>query len=90
MSSKLAGLRDDNERLNRNTAELLKLRGRLVCCVETSPIRSTWAGSSNDLAKTWTIGQTKWSQDWKNAGLNSPEAAFETYHWAAANTNVQR
>ncbi|MEK7675701.1 MAG: hypothetical protein AAB676_07700, partial [Verrucomicrobiota bacterium] len=89
MSSKLAGLRDDNERLNRNTAELLKLRGEVGVLRRDLADTKHLAGSSNDLAKTWTIGQTKWSQDWKNAGLNSPEAAFETYHWAAANTNFQ-
>ncbi len=89
MSSKLAGLRDENERLNRNTAELLKLRGEVGVLRRDLADTKHSVESSNDLAKTWTIGQTKWSKDWKNAGLSSPEAAFETYHWAAANTNFQ-
>ena len=46
-ASRLAGLRDDNERLNRNTAELLKLRGE-VGMLRGQATRARSAEQEND------------------------------------------
>ncbi len=88
-TNRLAALSQDNERLNQNTTELLKLRGRIGLLRRELADANHLLGFSNELARTWTIGQTKWPNDWRNAGLGSPEAAFETYQWAAANSDFQ-
>ncbi|MCW5553659.1 MAG: sigma-70 family RNA polymerase sigma factor [Verrucomicrobiae bacterium] len=88
-TNRLAALSQDNERLNQNTTELLKLRGRVGLLRRELADANHLLGFSNELARSWTIGQTKWPNDWRNAGLSSPEAAFETYQWAAANSDFQ-
>ncbi len=86
---RLAALRDENERLNENTSDLLRLRG------EVTRLRNEarqWAASSqgNQAAGVWSREGIAWLPKWKDAGLSSPEAAMETYCWSLANTNVDR
>jgi RNA polymerase sigma factor (sigma-70 family) len=90
----LARLRDDNERLNRNTAELLKLRGQvggLLGELADAKRRANQSDSpTDDLTKTWVIGGIKWTPASTDLGLGSPDAAVQTYWWAVANTNSER
>jgi len=90
----LATFRGDNERLNRDTAELLRLRGQVGALrqelAETKRRTNQPDSPTDDLAKTWAIGGIKWSPASKDVGLRSPEAAVQTYWWAVSNTNAER
>ncbi|MBE0544354.1 MAG: sigma-70 family RNA polymerase sigma factor [Verrucomicrobia bacterium] len=86
----LAALRDDNERLNRNTAELLRLRGEVARLRNEIRELAETAGKKTDPAESLMLEGIRWLPEWKDAGLASPEATLETYFWAQANGNVDR
>jgi RNA polymerase sigma factor (sigma-70 family) len=92
--NQLTAWRDDNEKSNRNTAELLKLRGQAgalrqeLAALKRHMIQPDT--QSNDSANTWVIGDIKWKPEWKDLGLSSPDATVQTYWWAVANTNAER
>jgi RNA polymerase sigma factor (sigma-70 family) len=90
----LAALRDDNERLNRNTTELLRLRGQVgVLRQELAAMKQSASqpeSATNEVAKSWRVGEIKWIPQWKDLGLGSPDAAVQTYWCAVAKTNVER
>jgi RNA polymerase sigma factor (sigma-70 family) len=87
-TQKLTALRDDNERLNRNTTELLKLRGQVgVFHQELAAARQR---TESDPIGAWTIGKIRWRPEWKDVGLSSPEAAIETFWWALENKNIDK
>jgi RNA polymerase sigma factor (sigma-70 family) len=87
-TNRLAALNDDNERLNRNPGELLKLRE------EVTRLRHL----QNDLAtglKPTTQREESPSglPEWKleqltNVGRTMPHDALQTFLWASANTNL--
>ncbi len=93
-AKKLAALRDENERLDRNTPELLKMRAQVgTLRQELAAMKSRSAqfeSQTNESSKIWTLGSTKWVAEWKDSGLDSPEAAVATYWWALAHTNANR
>jgi len=90
----VAGLQEEVERLNRNTAELLRLRGQMSSLrrelADTKRKMGLSDAQSSDLATRWVIGETKWNPHWEDLGLSSPDAAVQTYWCAIANTNAQR
>ena len=88
----LAALRDDNERLNRNTSELLKLRGEIGALKQQLAERqahldnrATDAGQASNGA-----GLTLTPDALQDVGNNTPEAAIQTLLWAAARKNGGR
>ena len=90
-NQQVAALRDDNERLNRNTAELLKLRG------EIGRLRQELVAASNPKLQTnrpspaplphaaWRLREPRRLDEFQNVGNETAEAAAETVFWAAHN-----
>src|SRR5207244_684553 len=82
------------ENLRQGRAELLRLRGQVGALrqelAEARQRAAEPAAQTNDLAKTWAVGEIKPKGEWKDAGLGSPLAAIETFWWAAANNNAER
>ena len=90
---KLAALRGENEKLNRDNAELLKLRGQIGLLRRELADAKDLAESQNNtnaLAKIWSVGEIKPIANLKDAGLGSPLAAAETFWWAGANNDAER
>ncbi len=87
----LVALREDNERLNRNTGELLRLRG------EVGLLRTTLADAEKRkypaaeppptpmASAAWKLREPRKLGDFQNVGVDTPEAAAETVLWAAQN-----
>jgi len=90
----LASLRENNERLIGDTAELLKLRGQIGVLrqqlAEAKQRVDPTARTTNPSNSTWAIGETKWRTNWMDCGLATPEASLLTYWWAVANLNIDR
>ena len=90
----LASLRENNERLIGDTAELLRLRGQIgVLRQELAEAKQRVdhaARTTNSSNRTWAIGETKWRTNWMDCGLATPEASLLTYWWAVANLNIDR
>ncbi len=88
LSNRLAALRDDNERLKSNTAELLRLRGEV-----TGLRRQTkeLAGSGAARQQPEKTGAQPFvpAEEFANAGLASPEATVKTLVWAARNKDKE-
>ncbi|MEO8427219.1 MAG: sigma factor-like helix-turn-helix DNA-binding protein, partial [Verrucomicrobiota bacterium] len=80
----LAALRDENERLNRNTAELLKLRGEVTRWrkmeQELVKLRAT-VPSDNDPTNSRMIA---FGTELQDMGASTPERAASTLIWAAS------
>ena len=89
----LASLRANNERLSLNSAELLKLRGQLGMLrqelADAKQRVDSAATTTNTVAGSWAIGETKWRTNWTSVGIASPETALLTYWWAVANLNIE-
>ncbi len=88
----LNALRAENERLNRNDRELLRLRGEVGALrreLADAKQRATQPNTRN-ADSSWALGQVKTMGEWKDVGLNSPLAAVETFWSAAANNNIER
>ncbi len=89
----LASLRANNERLSLNSAELLKLRGQVGMLrqelADTKQRVESAATTTNTMAGSWAIGETKWRTNWTRVGIASPEAALLNYWWAVANLNIE-
>lgn len=78
----LAALREDNERLNRNTPELLKLRA------EVTRLRSLQSESATQ-REVSPSELPEWKPDrLMNAGRFTPQNAAQTFLWAATTTNL--
>jgi hypothetical protein len=86
-TNRLAAMQEDNERLNRNTAELLKLRARVASLLQDNQelLNASAANSVPFDEADYVIPDT-----WANAGLETPTAAVRTYLWATANTNIAK
>lgn len=98
----LAALRAENERLQRNTAELLKLRGEVTGLrreaakigsleSELAKVRSAATekippGASKLIISNPYLGREAWS----DKGTDTPYHAFETMLWAGITGNAQR
>jgi RNA polymerase sigma factor (sigma-70 family) len=82
----LAALRDDNERLNRNTSELPKLRGELAALRQTANDRAT----TETTARAWDARIVLLKQRFAQMpDKQIPEMAFITdKDWAAATRNA--
>src|SRR5262249_10311969 len=82
------------ENLKIERDELLRLRGQVGALgrplAEATQRLPDPAAQTNNLAKTWAVGEVKGKGDWKDAGLGSPLAAVETFWWAGANNNADR
>jgi TolA-binding protein len=93
-TNRMAALREEIERLNGNTPELLRLRGQVGLMrqqlAEARQRAAIRAGETNDAPKRWAFGEIKPKAEWRDAGLGSPLAALETFWWAAANTSFER
>jgi hypothetical protein len=86
-SRQFAALRDENERLNRDTAELLKLRGEVTRLRSDShELAQLKAGSqSPQVAQSLptTIPQTKFPKaSWAFVGYASPESSLRSWAYA--------
>lgn len=86
-TKQLVAVQQDNERSNRNSAELLKLRARVVGLLQRNQ-ELIDASAANSVA----IDEADFviPDAWANAGLETPTAAVRTYLWAAANTNIAK
>ena len=83
-TNRLAALRDDNERLNRNTAELLKLRNEVT---QLRPLRKDVA-ELKTLASQSASNFGEWlPNQFTNAGRATPQDALQTLFWSAITTN---
>ena len=76
--------------MNRNTAELMKLRGEVAQLRNAAPQMAIAPGVTNAPDGGGTIGQVRWRPEWKDVGAKTPEAAIETYCWAVVNGNFDR
>jgi RNA polymerase sigma factor (sigma-70 family) len=87
--SKLAGLQDENKRLNRDKSELLKLRS------EVGVLRNRTLASSSKGAQTPTAASSADSvgnfprESWTFTGYATPEAAFESMTFALSRGEAQ-
>jgi len=81
-----AALREDNERLNKNPNELLKLRGEVGALRRSNQEIAQRLLQNNSISKTGsTLSQTGEftpKTDWKDVGVGNPETAAQTYFWA--------
>jgi RNA polymerase sigma factor (sigma-70 family) len=85
-SRQLAALRDDNQRLNRSTAELLKLRGELAALRQTANDRATTETTPGAWEGRITLLKQRFDQ---MPDKQIPEMAFLTdKDWAAATRNA--
>lgn len=90
-NQQVAALRDDNERLNRNTPELLKLRGEIGRLRQELAEASNPKSQTNKLSTTllphaaWQLREPRRIDDFQNVGNETAEAAAETAFWAARN-----
>jgi len=78
----LAALRDDNERLNRNTPELLRLRAEVTRLRSLQKESATQREVSSSELPEWKPDQLM------NAGRSTPQNAAQTFFWASATTNL--
>ena len=81
----IATLRDDNERLNRNTGELLKLRNEIT---QLRPLRHQVAELQKLTAQS-ASGLTEWRPNQLvNVGRATPQEALQTFFWSSMTTNI--
>jgi RNA polymerase sigma factor (sigma-70 family) len=80
LSNRLAGLRDDNERLKSNTTELLRLRGE-VAMLRRQTKKSVEPEAAPQQEKPGARPFVS-AEEFANAGLASPEATAKTLAWA--------
>lgn len=83
-AGKLALLRDENERLSRNTTELLRLRGEMALLRKENMVlakRGATADGNADLQARPqpVVGSLA------NVGAGTPENGFQTFLWASKN-----
>ncbi len=86
-TNKLAALRADNERLNRNTADLLKLRGevgllRRQVSQISQPEQEAADEGKGDITKAHPPGAYISRNELANVGYATPESALESVTWA--------
>lgn len=88
----VALLREDNQRLSLNSAELLRLRGlvgtlnrQIALATNSQPLTAQKAGSG----PAWKLSEPRWPNEFQNVGLQTPQAAAETLLWAAQNEPMQ-
>lgn len=88
-TSQLASLREDNERLNRNTSDLLRLRSmvgllrdQLASTTNTSSLGTTQT-QLRPSHPAWKLREPRRFGEFQNVGNETPEAAAETVLWAA-------
>jgi RNA polymerase sigma factor (sigma-70 family) len=86
-TNQLAALAEEMVKTKSDNIELLKLHGEVARLRREKLHSAKSAGETDD---SGTIGKIRWCPEWKDAGLNSPEAAIETYFWATVNGNVDR
>ncbi|MEY2467201.1 MAG: hypothetical protein QOD03_1722 [Verrucomicrobiota bacterium] len=90
-TNRLAVLGKDNERLKRNTAELLKLRARVTSLLKSNQELTALTNDSST-ADSISVDERDYAipDSWANAGLETPTAAIRTYLWAMSNTNIAK
>ena len=92
-TNQLAALRDDNERLNRNTDEMLRLRGevgllkRELSDAARTMVRPTEQFPATRPHSTWKLREPRKLTDFQDVGSETPEATVETILWAAQNNS---
>ncbi len=79
---RFAALLDDEERLNRNTPELLKLRAEVTRLRSLQNQSAAQRGVSSSELPEWKPDQLM------NAGRSTPQNAAQTFFWAEATTNL--
>ncbi|MGO9199985.1 MAG: RNA polymerase sigma factor [Limisphaerales bacterium] len=85
LTNKVNALLADNERLNRNTAEILKLRGEVA---RLRPLRNAVA-TLQRMATQSALALAQWKpEELANVGRSTPLDALQTYLWSAVTTNV--
>jgi len=81
---RLASLREDNERLNRNTIELLRLRGAVAQLrrqLDLQRVQDNLGAKERPNGATHLPGFYISQEQITYAGYATPEAALETAHW---------
>jgi myosin heavy subunit len=90
-TSQLAALRDKNDRLSRNTDELLKLRAevsalnRQVVEAGVSKLQASSHVPESTQQVAWKLREPRRIGEFNNVGNETPEATAETVLWAAFN-----
>ena len=93
-ASKLASLRNENERLNLNTPELLRLRGLVgllrnqLALVTNVPQPAATQSLPQPSHPAWRLREPRRFEEFQNVGNETPEAAAETVLWAAFNKST--
>ncbi|MBE0544827.1 MAG: sigma-70 family RNA polymerase sigma factor [Verrucomicrobia bacterium] len=84
-TNQLAALRSDNERLNRNTGELLKLRNEVTQLRALRPE----VVKLQKLATQSAFGLAEWKpSQLGNVGRETPQEALQTFFWSSVTTNI--
>ncbi len=92
-TNRLAALHADNERLNRNTDEMLRLRGEVALLkrelsdAARTMVRPTEQVSATRPRSTWKLREPRKLTDFQDVGSETPEATVETILWAAQNNS---
>jgi len=92
-TNRLAALHADNERLNRNTGEMLRLRGevgllkRELSDAARTMVRPTEQFPATRPHSTWKLREPRKLTDFQDVGSETPEATVETILWAAQNNS---
>ena len=76
---RLAALSDENERLNRNTAELSRLRGKIGLLQQALASRPQPPNAN----ASWRVGTPRRLEEMCDVGQATPEAVLQTTIWAA-------
>ncbi len=82
----IAALREDYERLNKNSNELLRLRGEVGVLRRSNQELAQRMLQNNNISKTESnvrqTGEFTPKAEWKDVGIENPETAAQTYFWA--------
>ena len=91
-TNRLATLREENERLDRDTRELLKLRSSIAGLLQRNHEFEKLTNFPPANPPSLEINESEFvvPDSWANAGVDSATAAVRTYLWAMANTNAAR
>lgn len=82
-TNRLASLRDDNELLNRNTAELLRLRGEIgLLRRQIAATKATQEGTTNQMQLSAPYRPYLKREEWSDKGTDKPVNTILTMFWA--------
>jgi len=87
-TTRLASLSDDNERLNRNTAELLKLRGELgLLRGQIAATKAKQEVTTNQMQFSAPYRPYLRREEWSDKGTDNPANTILTMFWAIRQGN---